>query len=116
MDEIPSWKAMPYERDENQITLHDGDYTWNGVLVYFDELTDGKKYHFEFRSTSVESRQCYIKKDGKDLKMLNVNNNKKAEFDFIKENGEYSLWLSYVDGVPKLPPVTYYDFVLEEME
>lgn len=109
-----SWRYIEYSIADGTLTITQGSYTWSPVNVYFDNCVKGKNYQLTFKMETERERypSCQIVIDGK-----NTN---------LKEQSPTTIEFTCGDDVPFLRafwstskketlPITYYDFVLEEI-
>lgn len=112
--ETDSWRNVEYTVSDGAITITKGSYSWTAVYVYLDNCVQGKSYNISFRcSTERETCPvCSVKIDG-----VNTELGAKEEVNYSFECGTDTpiLYLRFSNNDSHTIPVTYYDFVLEEI-
>lgn len=111
---VDSWREIVYTIKDGELTIISGQYTWSSVMVYFDNCVKDKTYQLTFKiKTERETLpSCQIVID-------DVNTT-------IRAQSPTTITFTCGDNVPffkafwstsKLEtlPITYYDFVLEEV-
>ena len=112
--ETDSWRNIEYTIYDGAITITKALYTWSSVYVYLDNCIQGKSYKISF-SCSTEREEypaCGIKIDGENIRLGYAQD---TEYSFECGADVPILHLAFSNGNSQTIPVTYYDFVLEEI-
>lgn len=115
--ETDSWRNVEYTVSDGAITITKGSYSWTAVYVYLDNCIQGKSYNISFKcNTERESYPtCSINIDGKTTNLQRSEEIKGNGGSFECGTNTPILNLYFSNNNSEKIPVTYYDFVLEEI-
>lgn len=112
--ETDSWRKVEYTVSDGAVTITKGSYSWSSVNVYLDNCVQGKSYKISFKCNTERETYpaCAIKIDGK---VISSSRGKEINISFECGTDTPILFLYFSNGGSETIPVTYYDFVLEEV-
>lgn len=115
--ETDSWRNVEYTVSDGAITITKGSYSWTAVYVYLDNCIQGKSYNISFKcNTERESYPiCSVNIDGKTTNFQRTEGIKGNKGSFECGANTPILNLYFSNNGSETIPLTYYDFVLEEI-
>lgn len=112
--ETESWRNVEYTVSDGAITITKGSYSWTSVYVYLDNCVQGKSYKISFKcNTERETYPTCIMQI--DAKKIELENDGEINCSFECGTNTPILHLCFSNGGSQTIPITYYDFVLEEI-
>lgn len=112
--ETYSWRNVEYTISDGAITITKGSYAWTSVYVYLDNCVQGKSYKISFKCNTERETcpSCSIRIDGNNIELGKV---EEINSSFECGADKPILNLRFSNNGSETIPVTYYDFVLEEI-
>lgn len=112
--DVESWRGIEYTIKDGALTITNGSYTWSPVYVYFDNCIKGKTYRLTFKMETERETypSCQMRIDGKGT---NIKAQSPATITFTCGDDVPNLWAFWSTNKAETLPITYYDFVLEEI-
>lgn len=113
--ETESWRNIKYTVSEGALYITSGSYLWSAISVYLDNCVSGRKYKILFKCETerTDIPSCLFDVDG--VKTLFNPNNNQYSYEFTCGEEIPILLLSWAASVAATEPITYYDFLLEEI-
>lgn len=113
--ETESWRNIKYTVSDGAVHITSGSYSWSVINVYLDNCVSGKKYKISFKCKTerTDIPQCQLNVDGVNTQFYPNNNQYAHEFTCGEEIP--ILRLLWSASVAATEPITYYDFLLEEI-
>lgn len=112
--ETDSWRNIEYTVSDGAITITKALYTWSSVYVYLDNCIYGKSYRISFKCKTEREiiPDSAINIDGK---ISVISGKEEMNISFECGTDTPFLHLRFSSYEAQTIPVTYYDFVLEEI-
>lgn len=109
-----SWRNVEYTIVDGALTITNAQYTWSSVNVYFDNCVKGKTYKltFKMKTEREDYPACQIIIDNKNT---NIKAQSPATVEFTCGDDIPFLRAFWSTNKSETLPITYYDFVLEEV-
>lgn len=109
-----SWRGIEYTIKDGALTITNGKYTWSPVNVYLDNCIKGKTYQLTFSMKTEREKYptCQISIDGKNI---SAKEQSPATITFTCGDEVPIFKAFWSTTTPETLPITYYDFILEEI-